>query len=321
MKKNINNISFGLVLLLSLYSCEKTAVGYLSDNIFYQENPFIVEQGITTSSSPIVANGSTMPLHVKLLAIRDEEGNDASEAMLTEQKIAIYTGTITSADSTLDLLNAKIADSLVSPFNINSIGGRLEFSAATSFVNTGSYFIDVEVSNSKDAYEIKNATEIQLVPAETEYEITYRAATSTPIGDETVFNSLAAPQVTITRDGTKGNYIIFKFMDKNGHYFNPANNEIRTRSDRPSFADWDPWYAPVKTDTSMIFQYPEVKSMPVFTDLDLSGTAWSGGICYYRINGNYVVGEEHANPVFTIDYKMPGTYEVTIKLDIERKNL
>ncbi len=307
-------------MIVGLICCEKPEVGYLSDNIFYKVNPFVVEQGTTTYSAAITANGSTSPLYVSLVDVRDADGNDASEALLTEQSIPIYTGTITKSDSTLELLYAKMSDSLVAPFNINNIGGRLEFSAATSYLDTGSYFVDVEVSNSKGSYIIEDAVEIQLQTAETEYEISYRSATTTPVGDETTYNSLSAPTVTVERDGSGGNYIYFMFKDVNGNFFVPSNNEIRTRSDRPSFADWDPWYEPVKNDTAMIFQYPEVKSMPVYSDMTLDGTAWSDGICYYRVNGNYVVGDEHVNPVFTINYNMTGTYYVTIQMDVERKD-
>lgn len=311
---------FGIVTLFAwaIVACDKPEVGYLSDHIFYKTNPYDVQQGVTTFSSPIEGNGSTSPLTVELLAIRDADGNDAMEALTTPQSIVTYSGTVTYEDNTLEALYAKLSDSTVAPFHINTLGGRLEFSKATSYVDTGAYYVDVRVSNSAGVREITNMVNFNINSVGLPYTINYQAASTSLIGEET-FSGASAPVISVNHDPLGENYIILKFVDKNGDVFNPANNEIIKRGDRPTFANWDPWYDEVKSDSGYVYQYPNVPSMPAFSDTYISGVSWSGGICYYRIAGAYTDIQMNVNPVFTIVYNLPGTYVVTIKLgDVER---
>lgn len=315
---NIYLLCVAAFATLLLQACDKPQVGYLSNNIFYKVNPYNVTQGVTTYSSPIVGNGSTTPLNVELLRITNADGDDVTEELTTPYSIVTYKGTVTYQDTTLEMLYAKLSDSTVAPFHVNPIGGRLEFTMATSYVNIGSYFADVKVSNTAGTRELTNAVNFNIKALTLPYEITYRAASTSTMGAE-VFSSAPAPEITITHDVTGENYIIFKFVDKNGAPFDPSAGEIIKRGDRPTFANWEPWYDEVKTDTGYVYQYPQVPSMPAFNETNLNGALWNGGICYYRIVGTYNDLGVNVNPVFTIRYNLPGTYVVTIKLtNVER---
>src|SRR6266540_786348 len=120
---------FSVLLLASIavcsifYGCKKQEVGFLSDNLYYLENPFMVQQGITTTSSSMVADGSSLPLKTTLLAIKNKTtGKRVDSMFLKPQTITVYTGTVTYNDTTEALLRAKLKDSVVAPFSINSLG-------------------------------------------------------------------------------------------------------------------------------------------------------------------------------------------------------
>jgi hypothetical protein len=121
----------------------------------------------------------------------------------------------------------------------------------------------------------------------------------------------------IKRDVSGPNKIVFKFLDKNGTPFSPANGEVAHRSGRPSFADWDPYYPEVATDSSFEYKYPSmVPEFPVFnTTVIAGGSSWSGGICYYQVLSKYTDIGLNVNPVSTpIFYATSGTYTVTYYL-------
>ena len=138
MLKNKKSMLASLLLtvaLLIIYGCQKVPKGFISDNIFYNINPFTVSQGITTVSTGLVIDGSTTPLNVKLLAVRDMgTGKDASGILLKLDTIRVFKGAVDYNDSTEALLNLKLKDSTLAPFSVNGIGGRLQFTQATKFV-------------------------------------------------------------------------------------------------------------------------------------------------------------------------------------------
>lgn len=122
MRKNIKIAAFLIALLLVVTACEKPEIGYLSDNIFYNNSIYYVERGKTTYSSPIVANGSSSPLNVELLKVKDSIGNDVTAVFKEPQHIKVYDQPVTYLDSTMELLNSRFKDSIVQPFRISPIG-------------------------------------------------------------------------------------------------------------------------------------------------------------------------------------------------------
>jgi hypothetical protein len=296
--------------------------GYLSDSVYYLENPFTVSQGVTTTSSSLVTDGSTAPLHVELLSIKNLLTGVAVDSMfLKPDTIRIYKDAVTSSDSTLTLLNAKLKDSAVAPFSINNTGGRLQFTQATKYVTAGSYSIDISISNSRGSRVISNACEIDVISTieDSLFYKGYSYVDST--GNNWSYPSASALKITIARQEAGANKIIFIWKDKNGTIFNPSKGEVVPRNARPSFTDWDPFYTAVKTDTSIEYQYPAgVPQFPVFSTC-FNYPSFGTGIMYYQIPWKYTDIGLNVNPVSTIMYySTKGTYYVTFVLsDIAHK--
>lgn len=316
--KIIRFAAVGVAVLLYMTGCKKVQEGYISDNIFYLENPFYVQQGVTTTSSTIIGDGSTSPLHVKLLAVRDALGKNADSVLLKKDTILVYTGAVTYQDSTVAMLNAKLKDSAVAPFSVNSIGGRLQFTQATQYVDTGTYTIDVQVSNVKGQVTLQNACNIVITPQTTIDSIFYQAWTTSDAAGNFYSQSAGDMGLTITWDPNGAARIIYKWVDKNGTPFNPAAGEVIARTGRPTFRDWCPYYPEVKTDSTIEYQYPAgIPQMPAYSSTVISdGSGWSGGICYYQVSRTHTDIGQNANTVSTILYYLTkGTYTVTYRLN------
>lgn len=277
MKRKFLQRSLGLMLLglLFLFACRKTEVGYLSDHIFYLVNPLRVEQGQTTYTAPIVGNGSTNPLSVKLLKVKDDKGNDITESFTEPRRIYTFLDQITNEDNTLEKLGKKIRDSLVTPFRVNTIGGRLEFSAATSYLPVGRFNIDVEASNSKGVTQIIDACEIELIPLETTHNIAYKRLNN---ADGSIYYTEDS-QIFVEvkhESGTEGSWCIYKFVDKNGVVLNPAAGDVVRRSNvHPYFTDWNPYYPLTLTNEAIVHQMPDYGiTFPYFSVLNVGGSRW-----------------------------------------------
>jgi len=307
--------------MLVVYGCQKVPKGFISDNIFYAVNPFSVPQGITTVSAPLVIDGSTNPMNVKLLAIRDlSTGKPVDQMFLSPDTILVYTGAITYADSTIALLNAKLKDSTVAPFSVNPIGGRLQFTQATKFIPQGQYNIDIQASNIRGSKIINNACQINLVSASVD-SLNYTAYSQVDSTGNNFYSDPASNlKIDIRRDAAGPNKIILIWKDKNGQAFNPANGEVIPRPARPDFAGWDPYYPQVKTDTSLEFNYPGgVPQFPVFSNPN--NYPWAGnGLMYYRVLWNHTdIGLSLNTTAGIIYYATKGTFYVTFNLtDVAR---
>lgn len=323
MLQHSNIFRLGAGLMVSacvLAGCQKIEKGFLSDSIYYVENPFVVQQGITATSATLVADGSTNPLHVKLLGIRDQKtGAGADSMFLKPQLMSTYLSAISYTDSTLALLKAKLKDSLVAPFSVNGIGGRLQFTQTTKFVDPGVYTIDVGVSNIKGEKILRNACDIHIIPATTDDTLTYKSWTT--MDDAGTFYTPATTlQMDIVRVGQGPDKIIFRWKDKNGVFFNPAKGEVKPRAGRPYFAHWDPYYPEVKTDSSIEYQYPQ--GVPEFPVYPATSIGYDNGICYYQVQKNAADIGQYINTVSSIKYfTTRGTYIITYYLtNAARKN-
>lgn len=303
-----------LLAILGIYSCEKVEKGFLSDSIYYIENPFTIQQGITATSSTLVADGSTNPLRVVLAGIRNKKNNAKADSMfITPQMMSTYTDAVTYEDSTLAKLKAKLRDSLVAPFSINPIGGRLQFTQTSLFIDPGSYSIDVAVSNVKGEKTLRDACNIIVTPMTTIDTLLYKSWTTADAAGN--FYSLPDNlQMDITHNGQGPNKIIFQWKDKNGDFFNPAAGEVYGRDQRPSFKHWDPYYPEVKTTTTIEYEYPQgIPELPAFPS---TAIGFDNGICYYRVDMKYTDIGLHVNTVSSIKYYVTkGTYTITYYLN------
>ena len=302
------------VFFLCIFAgCLKPEKGFLSDNIYYLPNPFVATQGAVTNSKPLQTDGSTDPISVKLLAVRNKITGAVADQLLQEKEIQVFTGTVTSADNTIELLNKKLAKKMVKPLNISPIGGRIEISQASEFVDTGRYELDIEVSNVRGKRVLNNVVEIRLV-SKKHYDLISSANTTSLPNDETTFTTESGGlPVTITYLPSGPNKIILKFVDKNGLPFNPNAGQVIRRGDRPHFADLDPYYPEEKTDTALVFPYPAVP-FPMFTNLDKYGASYNSYLSYYRIP--YTANDRNLNYNPTVAFRVYsfGTWIISCKI-------
>lgn len=311
----------GLATLIS--SCEKRERGYLSDHIYYQVDPFEVQQGVTTVSASLILNGSTAPLNVKLLSIRDSLGNNADSVLLKTYSIKTFTSPITNNDTTLAQLNAKINDSMVRPFNVAPIGGRLQFTAATAFVPSGNYNFDLQVSNVNGTTTLKDACKIILKPLDNPYSLGYTTYRENDITGETQLTRYdddpTKLYVNATYQSSAENKLIVKFVDKNGKAFSPKSGEVSDWSNEskattyfPKLSYWAPYYPAEYTDTAIIQQLPSVNiSFPYF-DLNGSNAASDGARFDSKIKNLKSNRVLHTALVFSLS--ATGIYTLTFHL-------
>jgi hypothetical protein len=324
MRKNIIISTVVVTLLLIVAACEKPEIGYLSDNIFYNNSIYYVERGKTTYSAPIVSNGSSSPLNVELIKVKDSAGNDVTEIFKQPQKIKVYDQPVTYLDSTMALLNSRFKDSIVQPFKINPIGGRMEFTPATTFLPGGSYSIDLKVSNVKGEKTIENAAKIVLTNSTgAPYQLLFKRVRDYSEGS--TLNNTDDENITIDVDFVPGTQeetkCIYKFVDKNGVVFNPKAGEItRWMTTWPYLNDWDPYFSPVPTDTSIEQQMPGLIgfSFPYFNIVVVEGQSWDQGgdaLYYLKIPKGYL-NEYNVNiqVAFAFRFHAQGTFTITTHL-------
>lgn len=313
-------------LIVVVCCCNKAEEGFLSDKLFYRSNPFNADKGRVVTSAPLETDGSTQSLQVKLLAVRDNTGAVA-QAMTKEYEIPVYKGEIRSTDSTLELLSKKLGTGLYKPFNVNEVGGRLEVTPASMFVDTGTYDFDIEASNIKGKKVLNSIAKVRIKPA-IPFQLIRQFASTSTTGQEATFVTQANFTVTIERVPAGPNKIIIKFVDKNGVPFNPKTGEVIPRATlagatglRYEFRQFAPFYAEEKTDTALVYQYPEkTPTFPLFT---LNNAYLSS----YRIPAAFNDQNVNINPEFAVrlypaDNGVPfvkGTWIITNKINFAMK--
>jgi len=304
-----------LAAVAMTYGCAKVETGFISDYMYYSPNPLIATQGNVTTSKSIELDGSSGPVTVKLLAVRNSAtGKDAPE-FLKEYMIQQFSAQITVADSTVALVNKKIQLKPSVPLTVGEIGGRIALSQATANIPTGDYVIDVQVSNAKGTRTLLNACRIKLLPKAHWAISASPTYTTSDVGSETNFSAASFLPITIVHNPTGPNKVIFKFVDKNGTAFNPAAGEVVTRGDRGNFSQMNPYFPVVKTTTGLEWEFIQLPNgFPIKDGANGTGN-------YYRIPGQFTVENKNANPVF-FDFKVfsAGTYTLTIQvLGVTRK--
>ncbi len=320
------NITTVIALIVTLCCCNKKDEGFLSDKLFYRANPFNAAKGRVTTSAPLETDGSTQTLQVRLLAVRDKTGA-VTDVLSKEYEIPIYKGEIRPTDSTLGLLTQKLGTALYKPFNINEVGGRLEVTPASMFVDTGTYDFDIEASNIKGTKLLNSIARVRITPAVPFQVVRQFSNTSIP-GQELTFVTQTNFSVTVDRIPTGPNKIIIKFVDKNGVPFNPKTGQVIPRATlagatglRYEFRQFDPYYAEEKTDTALVYQYPE--KTPTFP-LYLLNNAY---LSSYRIPAAFNDLNLNINPEFSVrlypaDQGVPfvkGTWIITNKINFAMK--
>ena len=254
-------------------ACSKVEKGFLSPNLYYVENPLYTTQGSVTVSSSLTVDGSTTPMSVELLKVTDENGNDVTDVVTKEDSIQGFTGSVSYTDSTLDLLNKKIATTAAVPLSVAPTGGRIQLTPATKYIPTGTYKVSVKATNVRGTRELNDACTVIISgsgAAFVDYGGTYAGTFDGSTGTFLYNVGISGPDISYAK--TDINKIVYKFYDKDGKLYNAKQGGITSRKLRWSMREFDPYYPQVLTDSSVEYQFPNVPNQfPAFLNPGIGG--------------------------------------------------
>ncbi|MCA5003828.1 DUF4859 domain-containing protein [Sphingobacterium bovistauri] len=314
--KNIWKLSF-VIIIVYLSSCKPETIGFLNDNMRYNVSELQAVQGSSVTTNPLVANGSSTPMSVKLVAVRNKVTGEIVNDFLTEQEYSVYLGQVGSDINTMDQLSALIGTKKSPAISVNGIGGKVVLTPATESVPAGLYTLDIDISNISGQKSYKDVLNINLIELKPD-SIFSKSATSSGLSSETDVRNLASTDYSTTIQYIPGNEnkIIFMWLDKNGKAFNPKQGEVIKRASLPSFADWSPFYPEQLTDTSIVYQYPYFKglSYPVKTTVRVGESNFTNLTSNYRINGAFTSLGRNINTSLMARFYKPGIHIVKFKV-------
>ncbi len=317
--------SFILLLLsvLLFNSCKKVEEGYLSENIRYQFPTIEVERGVVkiANENLIFPDGSTLPLNVKLLDIRDKATGKHADAWYQNYDSYRFISPLSATDTTMELFKKKIEYGKFPAFEFVASGGYFRFNTGTKNIPVGEYEFDLEVSNVKGSKQIINAATIILKDP-----IPYVIDPATLLGtarDGTPATHAYLPvserTVTVEKISNSENQVQLKIVDKNGKPFNPKT-AIQNRlladgsvlNDFTTFALFD---RTQYTDSTMSYNF----GIPPYPFKD---AAANGKFMYFWIPAQYVEIDQFpsdTNPKAAlsvrvrVDIKVEGVWVITVK--------
>jgi len=275
-----------MALIAGSLQCRKTPVGFLSDHLYYLQDPLLAPQGSITVSSVLEVDGSTTPMHVELTKVVDSNGKRVDSLMATQDSFPGFKDAINSTDTNLALLSEKIYFTKAPAMSINTLGGRIQLTPATINVPIGTYTIDVRATNIRGSIDIPGACHIVITPQgppDTVYSGTYAGLVNPVTG--TYLTATANPQIQVNFYPSTTNKIVFKWLDRNGKPYNAKTYGIAARPTRWNFHNFDPYYPQVLTDTSVEYQYPTVPNQfPAFQNSGADGTIPRGNYgCFFMM--------------------------------------
>ncbi len=309
MKKSKIIIAMALLLAACssfFISCTKYGDGFLSPTVQYAVNQFTITKGRIATSYSLITDGSSVPMHVKWVHIYDATGKIVDSLFSKKYLVPVWTAAYNpQTDTNYAKISAKRGIAELTPIVVNESNGTIEANSATIYLPTGSYTMDLEVSNSAGTQVLKNIMQINLVdgksieldPETGSFSLSLLIAnTASGAGaaggnnNGVLFNGVNNPFVsyTITRFADTPNIFIYKVMDRNGVVFNPKNGEIAKRPNsglnpNPPFLQNLQDYAPdtfTASDTAMSLRFPLVP-FPI-------ASLGNGYNMYYRIPSQYV---------------------------------
>ena len=308
-----------LIPFVLLQACEPDQIGYLNDHLRYGVAQIQVVQGTSVSTDPLIANGSSTPMQVELLAVRNKETGAEVPEFSVDKEFAVYLAEVVAEDITLDQLATKIGTKTAPAIDVNEIGGKVTFSPATEDVPPGVYTIDLQVSNISGTKTYKDALEVNLIPMKPDSLFSASANTSI-IGSESTTASIPSGEYSVTVEHRESdeNKIIYMWLDKNGETFNPAEGEVVRRAALPSFADWSPFYPEELTDTAIVYEYPYFKGMvyPVKNRVLVGDAEFTENPnANYRVMGNVLDIGMNVNTATTTRFYKSGTHIIRFQLN------
>lgn len=294
-----------LISAIIFSSCTKVGSGFISPTMQYSVKVLSIVKGQISNSTPIVADGSDIPLNVRWVHIYDSTGKLVDDIFEKKYSVDVWSSAFDAKiDTTYASIMAKRTTSEINPIVIDPISGVIHSNAASLYIPVGKYTMDIEVTNSAGSQLIEKAmtlifsdgSELQLedVNAGTAFSfgrlMANTSAGAPDNGNSSYYTSVNNPYIiwSVTRFSDVGNEIIFKITDRNGVVFNPKAGEIRKRpatgiNPQPPFLQNLQDYAPdtfVATDTSMNLKFP-VTPFPI-------NSLGNGFNMYYCIPTNVV---------------------------------
>ena len=219
--------------------------GFLSDDIYLKgADTVMVSLGGKGNTDIAWLDGSSMPALFSIVNIRDINGN-RSEQFFTKYKYKSWTKPYNNkTDTTMELINAKLSEMELPPFDINPTNGMLQYLETTSNLKNPNdiFFVDVKVSNSKGEKVIKDYATIKLTTDKKPFTF-FRATTAILLvngGGQTTFtlydyipeDALDRHQNIYDRNGkefidiykksdepTTGVKVIIQYLDSEGKVF------------------------------------------------------------------------------------------------------
>lgn len=169
MRRNIlSKIATSLSISALLFSCETPDVGFFSEEgIKMREDTMTVVRGIYQLSSIPRVDGSTRPLTFEFIQIYDLKTGETASDFFQEYPMKLWSSPYDGLmDTTFDLVNEKLIDTVMVPLLINPRSGQLAFNSTTMNVKSGLYGVDIKVSNSKSSkvFEKFGIAKLQLIP-------------------------------------------------------------------------------------------------------------------------------------------------------------
>lgn len=318
-----NNFIYTCIIILGvLNSCKKIPNGNLSNIIRYETLPIEVPQGRSYVSDALNPEGSTKPLHIKLLNVYNKNsGEDVTDIFLQKYNFTVWTGLYDSrVDTTLELIDAKQKDSLIYPISINSVSGQLEANYTTINLPLGEFSFDLEISNEAGSAIYKEIGEFEIVEAPF-YEIpTVRSTVAMMVGNESTTKTITSnsSHLVVEKISDDENKIIVRILDKNGNPFNPIEGEIVRRPNTGTTGG----YLQTMQDYSIESESFEDRMEFIYGVVPFPLASLGNGFnYYYRIPAQYVVFDASlglpyntysCNARFSFQTFTPGTYKIDV---------
>lgn len=363
MKNNKRKLLFLAMFIVSLglfMGCTKYQDGFISPTMQYSVSTFTIIKGRIASSPTLVPDGSSIPLNVKWTHIYDESGKIVDDIFQKEYTVEVWTeGYNSLADTNFALIKAKRGTAQMLPIVLNPLNGSLQANSGTYNLPSGTYTMDLEVSNIAGIQELKKAMTIILTdgkPLEMAPEVgafsNGRLIANTAAGASggAYFNGQNNPydSVVVTRLADSPNTLILIMRDRNGVPFNPLKGEIAKRPNSglnpiPPFLQNLQDYAPdtyTVNDSAIAIKFPLVpfpiaslgngfnmyyRIPTAFVHMD-STSSWPSnpteGIYYQGVNDSHYLGS-FKDDLYDYSIRVPMRVQVpgSYKIDIRILNV
>ena len=333
MKKRNKIIVTTLVLSLMIWSCSKVEIGYLSDYIKY-ENPILyVQSGTDVSTGKLLPDGSTKPLMVEMLEIRNKETGEIAEDLLISRPIVNWAEAYNyETDSTLAQIEEKLTYVDAPAFVFNNVNGEIRWNANTQYAEAEQYEFDLKVSNVRGENVYPNIGQVEITPF---VPVTFVNKTRIQVRSldpvKTIYSVIEDLDLlydgtseinTVTKisdESSPGITVRLKVVDKNGTPFNPKTGEVLPNWSGSNLPSYEQSSVNTElTDEAFIYHFP-VTPFPYYTWYNKNPLMYyhlpEGSLGNLDDNEDYdpINGRYWLNFRTNLRINAPGTWEILIR--------